>query len=77
MVYLASFIIFVFFVGSLALSLILRNRPLASEEEANAILEGLTCAACTMNCGFAGNKKHKPGKSCQAEASMKIAHKNV
>ena len=54
MIYLISFLFFLLFVGSLALSLVLRGRPMQSEEEATAALEGLTCSACTLNCGFAG-----------------------
>ncbi len=75
MVFVISFVFFVLFVGCMALGFMLRGTPLKSEEEAAAALEGLTCSACTLNCGFAGNKNHKPGKSCQAD--LKIAHKQV
>lgn len=75
MVYLISFIFFMLFVGCLAISLIFRGQALKSEDEAAAALEGLTCGACTLNCGFAGNKKHKPSKSCQAD--LRIEHKQV
>ena len=75
MIYLISFLFFVILVGALAFSFIVRGKPLQSEEEAHAALEGLSCAACTLNCGFAGNKQHKPGKTCQAD--LKIEHKQV
>lgn len=75
MIYLVSFIFFMLFVGSLAIGLIFRGQALKSEDEAAAALEGLTCAACSLNCGFAGHKKHKPGKNCQAD--LRIEHKQV
>ncbi len=64
MIYLFSFGIFLLFVLGLALGMLMKRSGLKSESEANAILEGISCAACTMNCGFAGKKSHKPKKSC-------------
>lgn len=65
MIYLVSFIIFLIFMCCLALSLIFKRGSLKSESEAHAILEGLNCAACTnSSCGFHGQPKRKPSKSC-------------
>lgn len=65
MIYLVSFIIFLLFFFCLSLGFILQKKGLKSESEANAILEGLTCASCTASCGFAGSKR-KPTKNCKA-----------
>lgn len=66
MIYLVSFIVFLLFFACLALGFILQRKKLLSEGEANAILEGLTCATCTAACGFAGQKR-KPAKKCPSE----------
>lgn len=65
MIYLVSFIIFLIFIFCLALSLVFKRGPLKSESEANALLEGLNCAACSNSaCGFHGQPKRKPSKNC-------------
>ena len=69
MIYLVSFIFFVVFVGCLALGFLVQRKKLLSEGEANAILEGLTCAYCTASCGFAGQKR-KPSKKCKADLAI-------
>ena len=54
MIYLISFVVFLLFFACMALGFIVQKKALKSEGEANAILEGLTCASCTAACGFAG-----------------------
>ena len=64
MVYLVSFGIFLVFVFCLAMGMIFKRGGLKSESEAHAILEGLTCVACTnSSCGFQGQQR-KPTKKC-------------
>lgn len=71
MIYLVSFGIFLVFVLCLAISLIFKRGGLKSESEAHAILEGITCAACTnSSCGFQGQKR-KPSKNCLNDAAEK------
>lgn len=72
MVYVAAFLFFLFFVGSLALSLIFKKRSLLSEEEASAILEGMTCASCTCTCPSAG-KNRLPGQNKDCDLEKKAA----
>lgn len=75
MIYLASFIIFMIFVGCMAIGFIIQRKKLLSENEANDILEGLTCASCrTSSCSFAGQNR-KSAKNCQA--TMSIPAKNI
>ncbi|MCR5537313.1 MAG: hypothetical protein K6F05_07900 [Succinivibrio sp.] len=68
LVYLVSFVFFLLFVGALSLSLILKKRPLKSEDEATqAILEGMTCASCHGACSFAGGSEDHSSEKCKAE----------
>ncbi len=77
MVFVASFAIFIVFVGGLALGL-LRNRPLKSEDEAKAaIMDGIPCASCQSSCGFAGGKVNHSSSSCMSSRMGKIPHKEV
>lgn len=77
MIYIASFVIFILFVVGMSLGFLIKRKPLLSENEANDILDGLTCATCTSgSCGFAGSQhKRNPAKKCKAD--LVIAHKNV
>ena len=76
MIYIASFIIFVLFVAGMSIGFLIQRKALLSENGANAILEGLTCASCSCSCGFAGSEhKRNPAKKCKAD--LVIAHKNV
>ena len=77
MIYLASFVMFLFFVTAMALGMILNKRPLKTEDEATAaIMEGLSCATCHSTlCGFAGKKNHAPRANCEGQQA--IPHKNV
>ncbi len=68
MIFIATFIVFLIFVGCLSLGLILKRKPLKSEDEATqAILEGMTCASCHGTCGFAGGKEDHSTPTCKAE----------
>ncbi|HIX57407.1 MAG TPA: hypothetical protein H9850_08060 [Candidatus Anaerobiospirillum pullistercoris] len=71
MVYLVSFGIFLLFMLCMALSLIFKRGSLKSESEAHALLEGINCAACTNSaCGFHGQQRRKPSKSCLQKAEI-------
>lgn len=74
MIFLVSFLIFLAFFGCLALSLIIKGKSLPSESEANAVLEGLSCATCKSACNFAGLKNHNPLPKCSGR-DMVIPHK--
>lgn len=75
MIYLISFIVFLIFFACMALGYILAGKKLKSEGEANAILEGLTCASCTAHCAFAGQSDHAPADNCKSQRA--IPHKVV
>ena len=83
MIYLISFLVFLFFVGAMSLGLILRKQPLKTEDEATAAILGeLSCASCTaVGCSFAGARKNHAGEeSCAAgrdAAKRSIPHKVV
>lgn len=80
MVFLASFVVFLLFVLAMSLSLILKRKPLMSEEEATAsIMEDGACATCQQMCAMAGKAIAKKTKKC-ASASIKdveIPHQSV
>ena len=74
MIYIAAFVFFIVFFLFMGLGYILQKKGLKSENEANEILEGLTCASCTTSCTFAGQRR-KPTKKCQAD--LKIPSKTI
>ncbi len=77
LVYLASFVFFVLFVGALSLGFILKKKPLKSEDEATkAILEGLTCASCHGACSYAGGTEDHASPECKA-SRLAIPSKQV
>ncbi|MGN1280336.1 MAG: hypothetical protein ACI4UM_00320 [Succinivibrio sp.] len=77
MIYLASFLIFILFAFAMCLSLIMRKKPLVSEEEATAsIMDGGACATCTQMCAMAGKKTEKPKKGCKIK-DMEIPHQDL
>lgn len=81
MIFVASFALFLFFAGAMALSMIIKKRPLKTEDEATAaILDSMSCATCHSTlCGYAGKSGHTPKANCQgANASeLSIPHKAV
>jgi hypothetical protein len=78
MIYIASFAVFVFFVGALALGMMISKRRLKTEDEATAdIMRSISCAACTSTlCSLAGKKDASPKKGCEA-AQKAIPHRDV
>ncbi len=78
MIYIASFAVFVFFAGAMALGMIISKRQLKTEDEATAdILRSINCAACTSTlCSLAGSRNATPRKGCEAELKA-IPHRNV
>ncbi|MDD7022492.1 MAG: hypothetical protein PUI29_07975 [Aeromonadales bacterium] len=78
MIYIASFAVFVFFAGAMALGMIVSKRQLKTEDEATAeIMRSINCAACTSTlCSLAGRKDASPRKGCEAKLKA-IPHRNV
>lgn len=77
MIFLASFLIFLLFVLALALSMIVKKRPLMSEDEAKAsILDDGACATCQQMCALAGKKVNQKSNKCKIK-DTKIPHQNV
>lgn len=77
-VYLAAFAIFILFVGALALSFVFKKRAILSDDEAHAILEGMTCASCTSSaCINAGRGLDLHGSDRCLIDNPRISHKNV
>ncbi|MCR5084485.1 MAG: hypothetical protein K6A65_03155 [Succinivibrionaceae bacterium] len=70
LIYAISFIFFVLFVGMLAISLLFKKKPLVGEGEANAILEGMTCATCKRNCDLKGTDAVPSPSSCKGQGRI-------
>ncbi len=78
MVYLISFIFFLLFFVCMALGFLIKGRNLKSESEANAILEGLTCASCKTNSSCIGHINPKAVKSASdCKKDLRIPHKDM
>ena len=77
MVFLASFVVFLLYVLGLSLSMIVKKRPMMTEDEAKAsILDDGACATCTQMCSLAGNTKVvKKSKNCIKD--VEIPHQTV
>ena len=77
MVFLASFVVFLFFVLALSLSLILKRGPMKTEDEAlSSVLDGGACATCSQMCAMAGKKTEKKPEKCLI-GTQEIPHKTV
>lgn len=78
MIFVASFVLFVFFAAAMAMGMIISKRPLKTEDEATAaILKSMSCATCHSSlCGYAGKGGHTPTSNCDGSA-MSIPHKAV
>ncbi|MGN0903140.1 MAG: hypothetical protein ACI4M9_07630 [Succinivibrio sp.] len=77
LVFVISFAVFLLFVLALSLSLIIKKRPMVSEDDARAgLLDDGACATCGKLCALAGQKNVTPTKKCKIE-NTKIPHKNI
>ena len=78
MIYIASFAIFVFFVGAMALGMMISQKKLKTEDEATAdIMRSINCAACTSTmCSLAGNKNASPSGDCSISKNS-IPHRDI
>lgn len=77
MVFLASFLVFLFFVLALSLGLILKRGPMKTEDEAlSSVLDGGACATCQQMCAMAGKKLEEKPKKCKIE-QQEIPHRTV
>lgn len=83
MIFLISFLVFVFFVVAMSLGMILKRKPLQTEDEATAaILDEIACASCTIgSCSYAGShKNYASSRNCAGKDSpgqQSIPHKVV
>lgn len=77
MEFVASFIVFLLFVLALSMSMLIKRRPMMTEEEATAsIMEGGACTTCQQLCSMAGKKVEKRKPDC-AIKNMEIPHQSV
>ncbi|GEM_PF-5852117 len=76
-IFIASFVGLLLFVVALSLGMLIKRRPLVSEDDATkAILEGMTCASCHGACDFAGGKEDHSSSECKAK-KLVISSKQV
>ena len=77
MIFVISFLVFLFFVLALSLSLVIKRRPLLGEDEARtALMDDGNCATCGQMCALAGRKTNKKLKDCKLKDTA-IPHQNV
>ena len=78
MIYIASFAVFVFFAGAMALGMIVSKRQLKTEDVATAeLMRSINCAASANTLRSpAGRKDASPRKGCEAKLKA-IPHRNV
>ena len=70
-------VIFLLFVLALSMSMLIKRRPMMTEEEATAsIMDGGACTTCQQLCSMAGKKVEKRKDDC-AIKNMEIPHQSV
>lgn len=84
MVFVASFVVFILFVLALSLGLLIKRKPLMTEDEATASIMGdSACSTCQQMCAMAGrnkvSKKAKEQIKCKVNDldEVEIPHKDV
>lgn len=71
MIFVISFLVFLFFVLALSLSLVIKRRPLVGEDEARtALMDDGNCATCGQMCALAGRKTNKKLKDCSLKIQL-------
>lgn len=76
-VFIASFIVFLLFVLGLSLGLVLKGKPLVSEDEAKStLLDNGACVTCQQMCALAGKKQSKKKVQCKIKDTA-IPHQKI